>query len=68
MENSYPRNKIYDGKLEKRARKMIRCMVCGKPKKKGLLVCWDCFKHRKENPLKDFNGSFGAWLNIVSPK
>jgi len=42
------------------------CRGCRKPKDKGLPVCWDCFKYRKDTiPLKYFNGSLSQWLEQI---
>lgn len=43
------------------ARTETTCRGCGKPKDKGLVVCWHCFKYR-DNPYKYFAGTFEEWL------
>jgi len=45
---------------EREARKMTEC-VCGAPKDMGCVVCWNCFKYIKKNPLKYFGGTFEEW-------
>lgn len=48
---------------EEQAREMADCVGCGKVKSKGLVVCWDCFKYRKDvTPLKYFPGELSQWL------
>lgn len=40
------------------------CLGCGKEKARGLVVCWVCFKYRKDiMPFKYFNGGLADWLN-----
>ena len=49
---------------EEEARQLKTCPACGKPKNKGLIVCWHCFKHR-DNSLKYSGLSFENWLNSI---
>lgn len=54
---------IYINNLEEIARQETNCRGCNRPKEIGLVVCWDCFKYRKDTiPFKYFNESFEAWL------
>lgn len=46
---------------EEQARQLRYCPNCGKPKKVGMVVCWECFKHI-DIPLKYYEGSFEEWL------
>ena len=42
------------------------CCGCGKFKDIGLIVCWTCFKYRKdENNFKYFDGSLEQWLESI---
>lgn len=43
------------------------CRGCGKPKlDKTLLVCWTCFKHRKDVlAFKHFQGSLQDWVKLA---
>lgn len=49
-------------RTENEYREDVVC-VCGRIKQVGCVVCWDCFKHRKDiTPLKYFEGSIQEWL------
>ena len=49
---------------EKEIREETICRGCGRIKDKGLIVCWYCFKYRKDIvPWKYFEGTFANWLN-----
>lgn len=49
---------------EQTIRDAENCLGCGKDKPKGCMVCWDCFKYRKDiTPFKYFDGSLADWLN-----
>lgn len=51
---------------EAQAREALTCVGCGKPKDKGLVVCWACFKHRTDvEPLKYYNGTFERWQLLL---
>ena len=50
---------------EEEARAMNICPACKKEKMKGLVVCWDCFKHRK-NPFKYSNLELSEWLKELN--
>ena len=53
--------------FELQARKETKCRGCGKPKTKGCIVCWDCFKYRTDiTPFKEFTGSLEDWLQLIS--
>ena len=48
---------------EEAARKLMYCPACKEEKALGLIVCWHCFKHRRDiTPLKYYNGSLEDWL------
>lgn len=49
--------------IERKAREEIFCCGCGRPKNIGLVVCWPCFKSRRDiTPLKYFEGLFSEWV------
>lgn len=51
---------------EKEIREEIICRGCGGKKDKGLIVCWNCFKYKKDIiPFKYFEGDFREWLKMV---
>ncbi len=51
--------------LEKKLEHLNHCIVCKEPKIDGLIVCWNCFKHRKDIiPLKEYCGTLEAWLKL----
>ena len=51
---------------EKAIRNETICRGCDNPKSKGLVVCWNCFKYRKDvTPFKYFDGSLEEWLREV---
>ncbi len=49
---------------EMKARQATICEGCDKPKDKGLVVCWGCFKYR-DNAFKYFDGSLDEWLEDI---
>lgn len=52
--------------LSDKARQIDVCPGCGEPKGKGLIVCWDCFKYRKDIlPYKYSNKSLIDWLRNI---
>ena len=51
---------------EEEIRRETICRGCGKEKEEGLIVCWHCFKHRKDIiPYKYFEDDFDKWLKMV---
>ena len=49
--------------MEEQARQEPFCVGCGRPKSIGLIVCWHCFKSRRDiTPFKYYEGSFSDWL------
>ena len=46
-------------------RQETTCRGCGQPKEVGLLVCWTCFKYRKDNPFKYWKGTLRTWLAAI---
>lgn len=59
---------IYINNLEIIARQETNCRGCNRSKKTGLVVCWDCFKYRKDiTPVKYFNEFLEAWLLQLPP-
>lgn len=49
---------------EEEIRRETICRGCGKEKGEGQIVCWQCFKYRKDIvPYKYFEGTFVEWLN-----
>ncbi len=49
---------------EYEARQLRYCIGCTKPKDSGLVVCWDCYRSRKDIvPFKYFDGTLVQWLN-----
>ena len=53
--------------LEADARESTVCLGCGEDKSVGLVVCWGCFKYRRDTlPLKPFveqgHGTLADWL------
>lgn len=52
---------------ELKAREETICRGCGSDKETGMVVCWDCFKYRR-NPLKEFDGSFTEWVKRYGVK
>jgi len=50
---------------EIQARQSEKCLACGNPKAKGLLICWKCFK-LGDNPLKYSSLSFNEWLKTLN--
>ena len=46
---------------EDNLRDELICRGCGKPKPKGLVVCWDCFKGG-DHPLKTSGLDIEVWL------
>lgn len=43
-----------------------RCVGCGGVKSAGAIVCWDCFKYRKDvTPFKYFEGTLEAWISLL---
>lgn len=51
---------------ERNARKSLFCPACGEEKGLGTVVCWDCFKYRKDvTPLKYSGLSFEDWLDSL---
>ena len=48
---------------EEQMRNETFCRGCQGPKDRGLVVCWPCFKYRKDiTPLKYWAGDVGSWL------
>lgn len=48
------------------ARKETVCRGCGKPKNKETIVCWNCFKCRRDIvPFKYFEGGIEEWLKQI---
>ena len=55
-----------EGAMRRTMRNEEVCRGCGRPKDKGVPVCWDCFKYRKDiTPLKYFDGDLSQWLEQV---
>lgn len=52
---------------EEKIRNAKKCLGCGKEKQVNCLVCWDCFKYRK-NAFKYFRGSLFEWLEKIGQK
>ena len=49
---------------EAHLRQLSVCCGCGGSKNVGCVVCWDCFKYRKDiTPLKYDGRSVADWLN-----
>lgn len=52
------------------ARASTVCVGCGGTKDIGLVVCWNCYSHRKDvTPLKwfqGFDGDFQDWQQMVN--
>ncbi len=57
--------------VEAYARTLRTCPGCGQPKEVGLIVCWDCFKDRKDLPagVPPFkwwaSSSLNSWLRAI---
>jgi hypothetical protein len=51
--------------LEDTQREKTTCIACGEDKSIGLVVCWDCFKYRK-NPYKNTNLELREWLKVIN--
>ena len=45
-------------------RRNTRCIACGKEKDSGIIVCWSCFKYRKDN-FKNSDLSLIKWLEKI---
>jgi hypothetical protein len=51
--------------LERAMRNETKCRGCGSSKSVGCVVCWDCFKYRKQLPFKYYEGTLQEWLDAV---
>ncbi len=61
--------KMIEPELEKTAREMRFCLACSRPKDEGLVVCWDCFKNRKDvTPFKYWEGDLVSWISEINRK
>ena len=50
---------------EEQMRKTDICEGCKSCKVIGTIVCWNCYKYRRDiTPLKYFNGSVFEWLQF----
>jgi len=60
------KNTVDDTTFQDLARDLIYCPACGYCKDQALVVCWDCFKYRKDIvPWKYFDGDFADWLRTI---
>jgi hypothetical protein len=55
-----------DYDLERVLRAEDTCRGCCGPKDVGCVVCWPCFKYRKDiTPMKWFPGPLQEWLDLA---
>lgn len=54
---------LIETQKEKNARQSEWCPACESKKDIGMLVCWNCFKYRKDGKsFKYFDGDLEEWL------
>ena len=58
---------VYHDQVERHARTLPVCPACGKPKDIGCIVCWNCFKYRKDIPVFKYHPScdLNEWLALI---